>query len=176
VEAHLLVERWLRGEKIGSRIVIDMRGAGIACDAYSFYGGQRYLVYATRGTDGGWRTPLCGGTRPLESAADDLEYARNALGRPESGTVSGFAFVDTMPEPYAQSGPPLVGAQLTLASSSHRYTTTTDQKGDYRFERVAAGEYVLRVDPLLDTDAIPPKRLVVGAKACIRHVFWASRR
>ena len=94
--AEVRVERWLRGEQPGPRVVIDTRGAGISCDAISFEEGRRYLVYAVRGAQGEWRTKLCGGTMPLEFAAKALDYARRTLGRSSPGRLSGFAFIDVL--------------------------------------------------------------------------------
>jgi hypothetical protein len=174
--AHLLVERWFRGQKPGNRIVIDTRGAEISCDAYTFNEGQRYLVFAVRGAQSEWRTPLCGGTQPFASAATDLELVRGALRGRSPGSVSGSAFVNMSPSVSAQTGPPLVGARLRLESPSHRYTTTTDKGGDYRFEEVAAGTYTLQVDPPPGVAAIRAMELEVHPSECVRHRFGTPPR
>jgi hypothetical protein len=174
--AHLVVERWFRGETLGNRVVIDTRGAEISCEAYTFDEGQRYLVFAVKGAQGEWRTPLCGGTQPFASAATDLELVRGALRGRSPGSVSGFAFVSMSHMVMLQTGPPLVGARLTLESSSHRYTATTDKGGNYRFEEVAAGTYTLRVDPPPGVAAIRSMELEVHPSECVRHGFGTAPR
>ena len=174
--AHLVVERWFRGEKLNHRVVIDTRGAVSRATLTPSSEGQRYLVFAVMGEQGEWRTPLCGGTQPLASAATDLEFVRGALRGRLPGSVSGFAFVNMSPYIYAQTGPPLAGARLTLESPSHRYTATTDKGGDYRFEEVAVGTHTLRVDPPQGVAAIRSMELEVHPSECVRHRFGTPPR
>jgi hypothetical protein len=80
--AQFRVDEWLRGDRIGPQLVIVSRGVGGSCD-YGFEEGTRYVVYATRGPRPEWRAGLCSSTSPIDRAAADLEYIRDALAHPD---------------------------------------------------------------------------------------------
>ncbi len=174
-EARLVVDEWLRGQRAGSELTILSYGVGGSCD-FGFDEGTRYLVHATKRA-GRWAVSLCGGTAPVAEATADLKYIRDALAHPGDGTLSGSAFVDIDPGEGVKTGPPIANARLLLRSSSGReLTTQTGKEGNYRFEAVPAGEYALVVQLPSGHEPVPPKRIVVGRGACLRHVFWTMKR
>ncbi|HEX4913404.1 MAG TPA: carboxypeptidase-like regulatory domain-containing protein, partial [Vicinamibacterales bacterium] len=173
--AHLVVGEWLRGEKVGQKVVIDVTGAAFACNAYGFAEGVTYMVHASRGEHGEWRVWKCGGTAPLAFAAAALKYARESSRGNAPGRLYGFGFIDERPDPNDQGGPPLVGGALRLSSDRRTFATTTDAKGDYRFDGIPPGEYTLHITHA-GIQALPPKRFVVGTEACIFYPFWSRPR
>jgi hypothetical protein len=67
-------------------------------------------------------------------------------------------------------------ARLVLRSSRRELAAQTGKEGNYRFEAVPAGEYTLVVELPSGHKPVPPKRIVIGKGACVRHVFWTVKR
>jgi hypothetical protein len=174
-EARIVVDEWLRGQRVGAELTIFSYGVGASCD-YGFTEGTRYLVHATKRPAGTWGASLCGGTAPVAEATADLKYIRDALEHSGDGTLSGYAFVDINPREGVQTGPPISDARLVLRSSRGELTARTGKEGNYRFEAVPAGEYTLVVELPPGHKPVPPKRIVMGKGACLRHVFWTVKR
>jgi Carboxypeptidase regulatory-like domain len=173
--AQLAVDEWLRGERVGPKLTILSYGVGGSCD-YGFTAGSRYLVHAKKRPDGTWSASLCGGTASLADAAAALKYIRSALEQPGAGTLSGNAFIDTDPGEGVKSGAPIANARLILRSPRGEQTARTDGDGNYRFMAVPAGEYTLVAELPDDHAPVPPKRLAIGKDACLRQVFWTTKR
>ncbi len=115
-EARIVVEEWLRGQRVGSELTIFSYGVGGSCD-YGFEEGTRYLVHATKRQAGTWGVSLCGGTAPIAQATADLKYIHDALEHPGEGALSGNAFIDIDPGEGVRTGPPISNARLVLRSS-----------------------------------------------------------
>ncbi len=174
-EARIVVEEWLRGQRVGSELTIFSYGVGGSCD-YGFEEGTRYLVHATKRPAGTWGVSLCGGTAPVTEATADLKYIRDALAHPGEGALWGNAFIDIDPGEAVRGGPPISNTRLVLRSPRGELTTRTGKEGNYRFEAVPAGEYTLVVELPPDHQPVPPKRIVIGKGACVQHVFWTMKR
>ncbi len=172
--ARFVVEEWLRGEKVGSEITTISRGIGGSCD-YGFDQGTRYLVHASRRPDGTWSVSLCGGTAPIEQAADDLKYIRDALAHPGPGTVTGMAILN-IDQGERKLSRPIGDARVVLQSSRQEWTTRTDKEGSYRFEAVPPGDYTLMVEAPTGHQPIKPKRIAVGKDACAHHSLFTIKR
>jgi hypothetical protein len=171
----LVVEEWLRGERVGAELTTTSYGVGGSCD-YGFQQGVRYLVHANRRADSTWSVFLCGGTAPIEQAAGDLKYIRDALAQPGDGTLSIHSFVDIDPGKGVKSGPPPVGARLLLRGSGRQLKGIVGPEGAYRFDAVPAGEYTFTVELPPDYAPVPPKQITTGRGACLIHLFTASKR
>lgn len=149
-EIYLEVEEAFHGVKKGERVTIHSGTGGGDC-GYWFSRGETYVVYAsafedTENKTTGFSTSICSGTRPLEGAANDLEYLRNfsseSRGKFYGGVRQKFNFEkDDEAKPYAD---------LTLnfhkLGSDDIFSTTTDSEGEFNID-VPAGKY--KIVPLL---------------------------
>ncbi len=126
---------------------VEVSGVGINCD-YDFDVGQRYLVYASRGSDGKLYTSLCSRTAPLSEASEDLAYLRNVTKSLRGGTVSG----EVVRAVYrmgadAPTTEPIPKAKVIFNSGGRRFQTHADDKGRFEMRRLPAGRYRVRTDP-----------------------------
>jgi hypothetical protein len=129
------IEEKLKGPLMSKTIVV--RGGGM-CGA-TFEAGKKYFVYAGA-SSGHWYAGLCGRTRSLARAKEDLAHARNL---PDRKLAELFGTVRLEDEQGKLS--PRAGATVTAQGTS--YAATTDQDGKYRL-MVPPGKYTLDVvDP-----------------------------
>jgi hypothetical protein len=120
---------------VGADVPVD----AVDCD-YTFERGRQYLVYARRTSDGRLTATKCMGTKPLEDAAEDLEFFNIARYAPDTSRI--FGTVRRQPvDPGDGRPPPASGVTVSVRGRDlTRLTTTTDDEG--RFElNVPAGEY-----------------------------------
>jgi hypothetical protein len=116
---------------------VSLIGGGM-CSAM-FTSGQKYFVYAYE-ADGYWHAGLCGRTRPLDRAAEDLAHARNLPQRQHAELIGTVRIADEQDQMT-----PRAGATVTVQGTS--YSTTTDASGNYTLQ-VPPGKHVLEVvDP-----------------------------
>jgi hypothetical protein len=107
---------------------------------YDFKPGHRYLVVAHRGTDGRLAVYACGETRPIESAATQLEYLRTLNG-PSTQTRAWGVVRRTTQLPWVQFSPtPVAGARVTLRGPVQA-STTTDAEGRFTISGLPRGSY-----------------------------------
>ena len=173
-EIEFAVDEWLRGERVDAKITLRSEGVGFSCD-YDFTQGVKYLVMARR-RSGGWSAALCGGTRPFPTAQSTLNEIRSALRSRAPGTVSGEVFFDRFRDERVGAGMPIVGARVTLRAVNEQLSAVTDAKGTFRLAPVRSGTYELIVNVPANATPVPSQRLVVGANACIRRVFFSDPR
>jgi hypothetical protein len=129
------VEEKLKGASIGDTFVIH--GGGM-CSAW-FEAGKKYLVYANQ-SGGLWHAGLCGRTRLLDRAQEDLAYARNLPNR----TLGELIGTVRLQDEQGQSEP-RAGARVEAKGTS--YSAKTDSSGRYKL-LVPPGKYTLDViDP-----------------------------
>ncbi len=116
---------------------IEIHGGGM-CGA-ELDAGKKYFVYAY-GDGGKWYASLCGRTRSLGEAKEDLAYVRN---RPSRSLGELMGTVQLMDEQMKVA--PRPGA--TVVAQGTAYSTKTDQAGRYKL-LVPPGKYTLDVvDP-----------------------------
>jgi Carboxypeptidase regulatory-like domain len=133
--ATFTVDEELKG--LGGASTIVVHGGGM-CGA-TFTAGQKYFVYASD-HDGKWYAGLCGRTRRLEKAQDDLAYARNLPSR-SLGEVFGTVRLEDEQEQQAPR------AGVTVQVQGTKLATKTDEAGRYRL-MVPPGKHTLDVvDP-----------------------------
>ncbi|MEM7154175.1 MAG: hypothetical protein AAF799_15110 [Myxococcota bacterium] len=89
---------------VGPRVEISTSMSSAACGR-TYRIGTRYVIYARRGSDGGWTDGLCSRTRTSQSAAEDLQVfgpgRRPGLPDPEPGSGG-----DAPTEPPRIDNPP----------------------------------------------------------------------
>lgn len=118
---------------------------GTSCD-YHFNVGQRYFVY-------GWLDPQsgkvivhsCSATKPLDSAAADLEYARTVVRGERTPGIVGSVMRETRKDAASyRSNVPLEAVKITAESAGRTFETRTDAKGAFSFFNLPAGRYRVR--------------------------------
>ena len=116
---------------------VSLVGGGM-CSAM-FTSGQKYFIYAFE-DHGDWHAGLCGRTRQLDRAAEDLAHARNLPQRQHAELIGTVRISDEQ-----EQLTPRAGATVTVQGTS--YSTTTDASGHYTLQ-VPPGKHVLEVvDP-----------------------------
>lgn len=114
---------------------------GSTCD-FEFDAGRRYLIYARRTADGRWTTSICSGTKPVDEAAEDLEYLATIPTAQPTGRVYG-TIERTIVDPLDRTTwktVPATGVTLSLANDSNRLTVKADAQGRVDVQ-VPPGEY-----------------------------------
>lgn len=135
IAATFAIEESFKAPFLTKTIVVQ--GGGM-CGA-SFEAGKKYFVYASD-SGGHWYASLCGRTRELADAKEDLAYARNIPNRKLAEVLGSVNLQD-------EQGrfTPRVGATVIAKGTS--YSTKTDRKGDFKFQ-APPGKYTLDVvDP-----------------------------
>ena len=136
----LQVERSWRGNASG--IVTVRTGTGGGDCGYDFIRGERYLVYVEqRGAE--LFVSICGRTRPLADAAEDLAYLKTAFEPSAVGRILGT--VRYQRRSHEERARPVAGYPVRLHSATQQWKTTTRGDGSYEF-RVPAGKYNVKVD------------------------------
>ncbi len=129
------IEEKLKGPLMSKTVVV--RGGGM-CGA-TFEVGKKYFVYASAST-GNWYAGLCGRTRSLARAKEDLAHARNLPNRKLAELLGTVRLEDEQGKVT-----PRAGATVTAQGTS--YAAKTDRDGKYRL-MVPPGRYTLDVvDP-----------------------------
>lgn len=124
------------------REVVIFTGSLATC-GYPFKPGIEYLIYATRQDDGRMATTACSRTIPLDRAAADSTYARDATaGRAPQGRIIGQARLATG---HQSRWRPLPGVGIALMHDGARFTAITDEHGQYVMDTPGGGSYTLNV-------------------------------
>jgi Carboxypeptidase regulatory-like domain len=165
----LRVTEAFRGVTKGS--LIDVFGYNTSCDLF-FGAGERWMVYAhPRAGGNGFVAGTCSGSRRIEEADDDLEYARRVKsGKPFTGSILGkVSYVD------GHRIVPVGGVRITVTSSpSQARHATTDADGDYE---VPAGRGTYRVTATLPAGMTADsfdKLVVPDTRACVVADFYGE--
>ena len=90
--------------------------------------------------------------------------------------MSGDGFVDIDAGEFVRLGPPLAHLRVSLVSARRSLTAVTDAAGRFQFSSVPAGDYMFTIDVPSELQPLPPRRISIGWNACIRHVFWTTKR
>jgi hypothetical protein len=134
---------------------------------YPFRTGQEYFIYAARLDDGRLAASVCSQTRPLERAAVDLKYARDAAsGQARPGRIVGTVGHAAAHDPRRQ---PIPGVRVTLTGQGTTIGTSTDARGNFTFEAPGAGRYEVGVALPTSRYASPPVQVVdlADSRACL---------
>jgi len=171
------VEEAFRGP--AGAVEITALGIGGSC-AYAFVHGTRYLVYAHRAPDGTWRSFFCDPVAPLDQAGDDLSFARGvARDNRRGGSLFGSVSI-AEPGRNGQIGAPAPLSRATVVIRDkvvkRAFSTTTDSQGQYAFNDVTPGRYMLTVPALPGVDPILPATIQIkGPGACVMHTVTAVK-
>lgn len=164
------VGRTWRGDASGT-IEIGTGMGGGDC-GYNFVKGEQYLVFAS-GSPGRYSTGICSRTRPLDTAAEDLNYLETALKPSVAGRIFGTA------EYQRRSGDlavrPVVGYTVTLSAGDKQWTTTTGPDGRYEFLNIPAGTYSVAL-AVPDTEDVfgPATAKLVDPRGCAAADFYVT--
>lgn len=148
---------------------IDVVTGNSNCDFW-FKLGERYLVYASHGTDGKIYTSKCSGTKSLDRSAEDLTFLRNLPTQPTGtriyGTVIGYGPADAGYRIQGLSGIPvsLVGPR--------KYRVVTDATGDFDVSGVRPGTYRISVElPAYYLQEDLSEEIRVNGRGCVQQYF-----
>jgi hypothetical protein len=132
--------RAVRGQAVD---VIETTTSDDSC-GYPFDVGTRYLIEATRRSDGRAVTSTCSSTAPLANARQRGAYLESLTQPAPGGRVYGRAMVGFAVTAMSDDDErqPLSGVQLTLAGPVSRMVTT-GADGTFAFEGLPAGQYRL---------------------------------
>jgi 5-hydroxyisourate hydrolase-like protein (transthyretin family) len=123
----------------GSMASVLTSGSGPSC-GYGFTQGERYLVYAHKGRDGGFVTGICSRTRKLSEAREDLEFL-NALAAQAAPPARIFGTVKHWERDLSTGQPQAHGPVPDVRISAQGATNTFDARSNAR------GEYELALPP-----------------------------
>lgn len=131
-----------------SDVVITTGPAGQRC-SLSLRPGREYIVYATPDESGALTTNVCLRTREIEDAAADVAYLRALKdGSAPPGRISGqvVSISRDLAGKARGSTAPLVGMTVRIVKDGIAQTTVTDRAGDFIFEPLDRGRYIVSVD------------------------------
>lgn len=171
------VERPLRGVE-GAQVEVATGFGGGDC-GYDFQVGERYIVYAYRNQKtGALTTGICTRTRPLESAAEDLQYV---VGLAQGGATGATVFGQVMRERRVEREEgdtseyvPVAGVKVEVAGAGKTFRAETDAAGKYTVAGLPAGEYALKAE-LPETLLVSgqPEKFRVEEKGCAVASLYA---
>ncbi len=136
------VEKPIRG--VTEKTVEIFTNASTASCGYPFREGERYFVYARKGSDGKLSEFLCGPTVLLKDAEDDLEYVKELEAGKFGSRIFGTIYEDKQ-KTYndKRTFEPLAEIEITIKSekSKNEFKTKTDEKGFYVFKEIPPDIY-----------------------------------
>jgi Tissue inhibitor of metalloproteinase len=144
---HFSIDKAFRG--VEGRTAEVITNSSEASCGYHFIQGQRYFVYAQRGSDGKLIEFLCGPTVPLDKAARDLAYAEEVKGGVKGAWIVG-AVVKHERGAFVEYGirSRLAGIEVILEQGDQEgkwlASTVTNSDGVYEFRDLGVGTYHVR--------------------------------
>jgi hypothetical protein len=155
----------------------DLRSIDVWTDflsdcAVQFRKGETYVVYAWNDR-GRLKTGRCSRTQRLSEAGDDLVYLHFVQsGGPDTGRIWGFASGDEraphVPRIFDSMPLPMSDLNVQLHSSQRVLEAWTDQKGQYVFDGLPAGDYEVAIEN-------QSRKVHLGPKACESEWFYVPR-
>jgi 5-hydroxyisourate hydrolase-like protein (transthyretin family) len=131
-----------------SDVVIRTGPAGQRC-SLSFRTGREYIVYARPDETGALTTSVCLRTREIEDGAADLAYLGSLKdGSAPLGRISGqiLSVARDLSGKARGSAAPVAGANVTLTKNGQAQTAVTDRAGDFAFESLTVGRYIVSLE------------------------------
>lgn len=149
------VEKTIRG--VAEKTVEVFTSASSASCGYPFKEGERYFVYARKGSDGRLGESLCGPTTLLKDAEDDLEYVKELESGKLGSRIFGNIYEDRQKsyndkrtfeklgeiEVTIKGSLPArsINGKSMLQGKEHTFKTTTNENGFYIFKDIPEGVY-----------------------------------
>lgn len=166
------VERAFLG--VSDREVEVATGAGGGACGYNFRRGEKYLVYAHRGREGGpLSTSICSRTRPYRAAAEDLEFLNGLNSMPAGVQITGRVLRERRGGASGEQeyeGVP--SATLLVAGEGQEEEVVTDAQGRYRLAGLRPGTYKVELRPPAGLTAGDGAREVkIGDRGCAEVDF-----
>lgn len=132
-----------------STVSVLTAGSGPTC-GYEFKQGERYMVYATRTTDGtGLVTGICSRTRLLADAGEDLRFLQTLSG-PSQTRARVFGTMTHWERDLATGQPreygPVPDAPISVRGPASAFEARTDARGRYEVT-VPPGKYEVTAFP-----------------------------
>lgn len=123
-------------------------GLGGGDCGFGFKHGERYLVYAHRDSrNNRLSTSICGRTRLLADAAEDLAYFRSLPNTDPGGVI--FGKVVKRNHSRRDGAPPflpIAGADLAIENALGKHLLQSDVEGNFRFVGLKAGDYKVKLN------------------------------
>jgi len=131
----------------GTTASVLTAGSGPAC-GYSFTQGERYLVYASKGS-AGLVTGICSRTRKLSEAREDLEFLKTLAAQTTHparifGTVNHWERDLSTGQPQAHG--PVPDVRITAEGSANTFDARSDARGEYEVT-LPPGKYQITASP-----------------------------
>jgi hypothetical protein len=125
-------------------VIVGMTSCGIGFEV-----GQQYLVYAYRHDikKEMLSTNKCSRTRPINSAAEDLEYIHGLSKAQPGGSILGEIFQENRTQNGILPSLPLEGVKVTIEGQGKSVTVATNSEGKFHASSLPAGSYKVRVSP-----------------------------
>jgi hypothetical protein len=160
-------------EQIAQATSLGAVGWGGSSCEYGLQVGRQYVIYARRTADGRWTTSMCSGTKPIEEAAEDLDYFASLPTAEPAGRVYGKIEKTVLDSTDRATTRVVPATRVTVAltSDSNRLTVMTDAEGKLDV-RVPPGEYTIApvVPQTVRVFGSPIQRLV-PARGCAPVYF-----
>jgi hypothetical protein len=87
---------------------------------------------------------VCGGTKEVEHAAEDVEFVRQYTYNPQPARITGIVASHAREHFYGVADYPMLnGATVSMQGSGGKTTTTTGEDGRFNFTNVSPGNYSL---------------------------------
>lgn len=144
------VKGW-RGE--APSVIYTGQGGGDC--GYPFRAGERYLIEASRSSEGLFSTGICSMVRPITHAAPLIAYLQALKEAPDQTRVWGTVTRITGWARFDNATTPVKDAQVTLTGPK-RTTVSTDGEGRFLVTGLPQGRY--SVTAKVNGKALPPER------------------
>ncbi len=141
------VAEGFRGAETGDVVEIVTGMGGGDC-GYDFELGKSYVVYAHRGDAGVLYAGICGRTRTLSEAEEDLRYGRRIAAGEQPSLVYGIALHRTRrsADEYGEQTP-IAGSTIRVQGPDRRsIESTTDGEGRFQVELPGGGDETSAAD------------------------------
>jgi hypothetical protein len=144
---------------------------------YEFEEGKRYLIYAHAPGKGVVSVSYCSRTRPVDMAAEDLNFLRVERFKMSGGRIFGSILKNqdinySLPED--QRYPPMAGIRILIEGQGSRFELVSDEKGRYEVQNLKPGEYSIEMilGREIYGDGGTRKKAVVSDRACTKTIFY----
>ena len=176
VVARFSIEDSFRGIRGAETEVLTGMGGGDC--GYQFKKGERYLVYANYNhrLDNKLYAGICGRTRLLTDAAEDLRYFQNLPGAGSGSSILGEVMLHSVPlnEEGKFNRKPMEGIRIVVKGQNGFVQALTDKDGRYLIAGLEPGVYKIHPDLPANLYERSPSEIKVIDRGCVGVDFWAA--
>lgn len=162
----VVVERMFRGGDESKQFVLS--SVFSSCD-FPFQVGKRYIVYAKHQPDGTVTATQCTGTKLLEEAGADLDFAEHLPPAGSGGRVYGTVrryFEDLLDRTKSRDEPAARASIVVVSENGQRSETTTAADGSYAINGLAPGKYTLSAEFAPDLESHYTREFTLADRGC----------